>query len=188
MNEKLPIAIQNLQVFTWLEIGENLTMEIEWALSLPMQLSFIKVKSWLSKKIYFLPLNKDFLEGNLNYSVSLRCNCSALSSQVDLYLFDLFVCVFENLVLRVKLCGFRLHPLPFSYGEAFCILMVWISIEIYFIGGQLMDHLKLEKLTGKSKVCSSQPVVLLVPINKNQTKGEIMYLIIKLRTSIVYLK
>ena len=51
-----------------------------------------------------------------------------------------------------------------------------------------MDHLKLEKLTGKSKVCSSQPVVLLVPINKNQTKGEIMYLIIKLRTSIVYLK
>ena len=153
-NEKSPLPMQNLQAFTWLEIGGNLTMEIEGALSLPMKLSFTIVKSWLSKNI-FSDLNKDFLEANLHFSLSLRCKCSTWSSQVVLCFFVLFVGVFENLVLRVKLSGFRLHPLPFSYGEVFCILLVWISIEIYFIGGQVMDHLKLGKLTGKSKVCSS---------------------------------
>ena len=99
-------------------------MEIEGAFSLPMQLSFIKVKSWLVKKMYFQTLNKDFLEGNLHFSVSLRCKWSTRSSLVVLCLFDLFVCGFENLVLRVKFSGFRVHPLPFSYGEVFCILMV----------------------------------------------------------------
>ena len=50
-------------------------MEIEGALSLPMKLSFTIVKSWLSKNI-FSDLNKDFLEANLHFSLSLRCKCS----------------------------------------------------------------------------------------------------------------
>ena len=44
--------VQNLQVFASLEIKGKLALKIEGALSLHMQLSYLKVKSCLNKDVF----------------------------------------------------------------------------------------------------------------------------------------
>lgn len=114
------------------------------AFSLPMQLSFIKVKSWLvKKKIYFQTLNKDFSRGSISLCLWDVNGLPDLPGCSVLVWFVLFVVL--KIWSWVKFSGFRLHPLPFSYGEVFCILMVWISIRCCIFWWPSDGSFKVEK-------------------------------------------
>ena len=96
--------IQNLQLFTQLEIKGTLTLKLKGTLLLPVQLRIKANKT----------LNKGLLGGKFHFLVSLRWKCSNWSSQDILYLCVLFVYVFENLAFA--LLFLRVNSLDLGYS------------------------------------------------------------------------